>query len=114
LLDADHIVSSNPGSNNKLKEILEEYGAVIINIVEGTRDMKSVESFISSLEKYTSLTRIHVGLGLMISQAISREAKEYASKLSLRGGIRINRLLLIEKPSLPLSSASPSPQPFQP
>ncbi|MGB7639231.1 MAG: hypothetical protein WBL88_16840 [Nitrososphaeraceae archaeon] len=108
LMDTNR-VSSNGGNN--FREILEDYGAVIINIIDSTVDSKSVESFITSLEKYISLTKNQVGLALIIGEVISREAKEYASKFSRRKGTRVNHLLLIEKPSLPLSSSTPPSQP---
>ncbi len=99
LMDADHI-----SNGNNLKEILQEYGVIIISIVDSTIDKKSVESFVNSLEKYISVTKNQVGLGLIIGETVNREAKEYASKFSMRRGTGINHLLLIEKPSFPVSS----------
>jgi hypothetical protein len=109
LIDTNHVSSQNGG--NSLREILEDYGAVIIKVVDSTVDSKSVESFINSLEKYISLTKNQVGLGLIIGEGISRQAKEHASKFSTHKGTRINHLLLVEKPSLPLSSSSSTPLP---
>jgi hypothetical protein len=103
LIDTNHI-SSN-GSNN-FREILEGYGAVIIKVIDGTVDNKSVESFINSLEKYIALTKNRVGLALIIGEGISREAQEYAGRFPRRKGTRINHVLLIEKPLPPLSSPS--------
>ena len=105
LMDTNN-VSSN---GNNFKEILKDYGAVIVKIIDSKVYSKSVESFINSLEKYVSLTKNQVGLGLIIGEEITSEAKEYASKFSRRKGTKINHLLLIEKPSLPLSSSMSPP-----
>lgn len=100
LMDPNHL-SSNGGNN--FREILEDYGAIIIKVIDSTVDSKSVESFIYSLEKYISITKNQIGLALIIGEGISRDAKEYAGRFSRLKGTRIKHLLLIEKPLLPLS-----------
>ena len=48
-------VSSNGGNN--FREILEDYGAVIINIIDSTVDSKSLDILYYFIQKYISLPK---------------------------------------------------------
>jgi hypothetical protein len=89
--------TSSNGDNNSsnLKQSLMEYGAVVIKIVEGTVDNKTVHSFYHSLSKYVSLTKNKVGLALIIGDNISEDAGSIARQLENN---KINYIVLIEKP----------------
>jgi len=96
LMDANH-VSDDDGNN--FRQVLEKYGAVIIKILDDVIDRQYVESFADSLSKYSSITKNKVGLGLIIGEDLTDEAKEYASKISLHRKRGINHLILIAKQS---------------
>jgi len=96
LMDANHVLDDD---GNNFRQVLEKYGAVIIKILDGVIDRQYVESFADSLSKYSSITKNKVGLGLLLGEDLTDEAKEYASKISLHRKRRINHLILIAKQS---------------
>ena len=101
LMDADHVLDDGGSSsiNNNFRQVLKEYGAVTIKILDGVVDRQYVESFADSLSKYSSITKNRVGLGLIIGDELTDEAREYARKISLHRKRGINHLILIERPS---------------
>lgn len=110
LIDSSHVVnvsdvdankSNSENKSTQLKKVLEDYGAVIMKIVDGHVDKNIVESFVGSLSRYASVSKKRVGLGIIIGEETSPEAKEAANKfISQRGyGLSSNFLLLIDKPS---------------
>jgi hypothetical protein len=103
LIDSSHVLNGDDkNKGNSLRKVLEDYGAVIIKIVDGYVDRSHVESFVDSLAKYASVSKNQIGLGILISEDFSAEAKESASKfVSERRRLSINHLLLIDKPSAP-------------
>jgi uncharacterized membrane protein len=108
LMDANHVleVGGSSSINNNFRQVLKEYGAVIIKILDSVIDRENVESFVDSLSKYGSITKNRVGLGLIIGEELTDEAREYASKISLHRKRGINHLILIAK----TSSYQPSPK----
>jgi hypothetical protein len=108
LIDSSHVLNGDHANKgNNLRKVLEDYGAVIIKIVDGYIDRSHVESFVDSLAKYASASKNQIGVGILIGEDISAEAKESVSKFisERRRRLPINQLLLIDKPS------SPSPPP---
>jgi hypothetical protein len=105
LIDSSHLLNGdNKNKGNSLRKVLEDYGAVIIKIVDGYVDRRHVELFVDSLAKYAFVSKNQVGLGIIVGEDISPEAKESVSKFiseKRRGGLPINHLLLIDKPSSP-------------
>jgi hypothetical protein len=111
LIDSSHVINgsdvdanrSNSSKNKsiQLKKVLEDYGAVIMKIVDGHVDKNIVESFVDSLTRYASVSKKWVGLGIIIGEESSPEAKETANNfISKRGyGLSNKLLLLIDKPS---------------
>jgi hypothetical protein len=100
LMDANHVLDDGGGSssiNNNFRQVLKEYGAVIIKILDGVIDRHHVESFADSLSIYSSITKNRVGLGLIIGEELTDEGREYASKISLHRKRGINHLILITK-----------------
>lgn len=90
LIDAKRI-----SDGNGLKSVLEEYGAVIVKIVDGTVDRGTIQSFLNMLLQYVSVTGNQVGLAVLIGEDITQEAWRYSSRT---GNNRIGRVLLLEKP----------------
>jgi hypothetical protein len=99
--DVDANKSNTKNKSIQLKKILEDYGAVIMKIVDGHVDKDIVESFVGSLTRYASVSKKRVGLGIIIGEESSPEAKEAANNfISKRGyGLSNKLLLLIDKPS---------------
>ena len=56
---------------------------MIIKILDAVIDRNHVESFADSLSKYSSITKNRVGLGLLIGEELTDEAREYARKIPL-------------------------------
>jgi hypothetical protein len=109
LLDADHVLNDGSSSaSNNLKNVLKEYGAIIIKIVDGDIDGNLVRLFIDSLIKYNSVTKHPIGMGLVIGDSLTDDAREYANKISFHRTRGIGQLILIAKPSS--SAASRPPQ----
>ncbi|MBV9178476.1 MAG: hypothetical protein JO297_15730 [Nitrososphaeraceae archaeon] len=98
LIDADHILrTTNDAISDDLKEILRKYGAIIIKIVDGIIDKKSVQSFSNSLADYISLSKKNkVGLALIIGDDFTHDANNIARHYRNK---RIDDLIIIEKPS---------------
>jgi len=61
---------------------------------------------VDSRAKYATVSKKQIGLGTIIGEDISAEARELISKFISEGGRRlpINQLLLIDKPSSPPAS----------
>ena len=107
ILDSDHVLNDGSSSSNNLR-VLKEYGSIIIKIIDGNIDRNLVESFADSLIKYNSVTGYRLGLGLVIGDSLTDDAREYASKTFFHRKRGIAHLILIVKPSS--STASPPPQ----
>jgi hypothetical protein len=104
LIDSSHVSNGDErDKGNTLRKVLEDYGAIIIKIVDGYVDGSHVESFVDSLAKYASVSKNQIGLGTLIGEDISAEAKESVNKFisERRRRLPINHLLLIDKPSSP-------------
>lgn len=102
LMDANYVLDDGGSSssiNNNFRQVLKEYGAVIIKILDAVIDRNHVESFADSLSKYSSITKNRVGLGLLIGEELTDEAREYARKIPLHRKRGINHLILIAKTS---------------
>jgi len=119
LIDSNHVLLSgskddDDNNNNNLKDLLEEYGAIVIRIVDDSIKQNNVKTFVDSLTRYVSLTKNQVGLGIIIGEDVTSEAEKYVNEFSRRREAGINHLLLIIKPTFPPppthSSASPPGQ----
>jgi hypothetical protein len=111
LLDADHVLNNDSADNlsNTLKRVLKEYGAIVIDIIDGDVDRHSVELFTDSLSRYNTMTNNQIGLGLIIGENVTEDARQYAMEVSShhkRKKREINLLIVMAKPS---SSAFTSP-----
>ena len=101
LLDANQVVDDNSTISNNLKDILRNYGSVVVKIIDGAVDKNTVESFVNSLLTYVSLTKNDIGLGLIIGEEIATDAQPYANQTLHVNRKKINNLLLLVKPSTP-------------
>jgi hypothetical protein len=74
--------------DNTLKNVLDEYGSIIVKIVDGKADKSIVKQFYEQLLKYNRITNNKIGLGLLIADEVEPiKVKDKA----------IDRLLFIEK-----------------
>ena len=74
------MVDDNSTISNNLKDILRNYGSVVVKIIDGAVDKNTVESFVNSLLTYVSLTKNDIGLGLIIGEEIATDAQPFANK----------------------------------
>jgi hypothetical protein len=103
LIDEDRVVQRTGTANdnviaNNLKEILRKYGCIIVKIVDGTIDKKSVESFSRSLTDYMSMSKKSLMIGDDIAQDVSKLARCHHSKNSPLSKEDHHNIILIEKP----------------
>ena len=97
--------NSNDNISNNLKMVLKEYGAIVINIIDGNVDRHSVEAFTDSLSQYNTMTNNQIGLGLIIGENVAEDARQYAIEISSHLRMRkrgINFLVVMAKPSSPV------------
>jgi hypothetical protein len=111
LLDANHVLDNGSSDNigNNLKRVVKEYGAIIIKITDGNVDRHYVEVFIDSLSQYNAMTNNQIGLGLIIGENVTEDARQYAIEISShhrRKKREIDLLVVMAKPS---ASAFTSP-----
>ena len=101
LLDANHVLDNGSTISNDLKRTLQDFGPVVVRIIDGAIDKKTVHSFVNSLSTYASLTKTNIGLGLIIGEEIQRDAQGSANNTSYLKRRKINNLLLLAKLSIP-------------
>ena len=101
LLDANHVLNNGSTISNDLKRTLQDFGPVVVRIIDGAIDKNTVQSFVNSLSTYASLTKTNIGLGLIIGEEIQRDAQESANNASYLKRRKINNLLLLAKLSIP-------------
>ena len=101
LLNANHVLDNGSTISNDLKRTLQDFGPVVVRIIDGAIDKNTVELFVSSLSTYASMTKTHIGLGLIIGEEIQRDAQWSANNASYLKRRKINNLLLLAKLSIP-------------
>jgi hypothetical protein len=112
LIDAKHVKDdgSSDNTSNNLRRVLKEYGAIVIYVIDGNVDKHSVEAFTDSLSQYNAITNNQIGLGLIIAENVSEDARQYAIEISSHHRMRkrgVKFLVVMAKPS---SSSFSSPQ----
>jgi hypothetical protein len=105
LINGDRVIrrtgtAANESIANDLKETLIKYGSIIVKIVDGTIDQRSVQSFAKSLTDYMSLSKKNkVGLALMIGDDIAQDANRYYHGKNSPLSKEDLNIILIEKPA---------------
>ena len=92
LIDRSTIKSIDSDS---LKNAIQEYGSILIKIVDKAIDKSITEDFLKSLQKYKK--RDKIGLAIIIGDSISQESYILANKIKDR--TISDNLILIEKPA---------------
>ncbi len=80
--------------SDSLKDAIQEYGSILIKIVDKVIDKRTTEDFLKSLQKYKK--RDKIGLAIMIGDSISQESYILANKI--KDNKISDNLILIEKP----------------
>ncbi len=79
--------------SDSLKDAIQEYGSILIKIVDKVIDKRTTEDFLKSLQKYKK--RDKIGLAIMIGDSISQESYILANKI--KDNKISDNLILIEK-----------------
>jgi hypothetical protein len=88
-------------SKSSLKKVLDEFGMILIKIVDGTVDKKNLENLVKSLGTYVSNTQHNIGLVILIGEEISEEANLFVNQINNNNKkVKIDQIILISKPSL--------------
>ena len=93
LIDKSRI---NPAiDSSSLKNIIQEYGGILIKIVDGVIDKNITENFLKAIQMYKKNGN-KIGLALIIGESIAQESYNLANKIKDKT-IKEN-LIFIEKP----------------
>ncbi|HEY7569810.1 MAG TPA: hypothetical protein VH796_00450 [Nitrososphaeraceae archaeon] len=87
--DTDDIITS-------LQDTLNDYGAIIIKIIDGTVTKDIVKSFFNDIKSYKLASKNKVHLAIIIGEDVPEDSSELAMKLERKGLIYF---VLVEKPS---------------
>ena len=96
LIDKSTIKSIDSDS---LKNAIQEYGGILVKIIENTIDKNTTQKFLESLQKYRMRKDNKIGLAILVGESIEQECYELINKIKDKN-IREN-LILIEKPDNP-------------
>lgn len=80
--------------SDSLKDAIQEYGSILIKILDKVIDKRTTEDFLKSLQKYKK--RDKIGLAIMIGDSISQESYILVNKI--KDNKISGNLILIEKP----------------
>jgi hypothetical protein len=92
LIDKSTIKSIDSDS---LKNTIQEYGSILVKIVDNAIDKSITEDFLKSLQKYKKRGN-KIGLAIIIGESISQESYILANKI--KDKTISENLILIEKP----------------
>ncbi len=99
ILDVAMIADKLP-SNSSLKKVLDEFGMILIKVIDGTVDKQTVENLQKSLGAYVSNTQHNIGLVILIGEEISEEAHLFVNQINNNKKVKIDQIILLSKPSL--------------
>ncbi len=99
ILDVAIIAEKLP-STSSLKKVLDEFGMILIKIVDGSIDKKTVENLLKCLDIYVSNTQNNIGLVILIGEEISEEAHLFVNQTNNNKRVKIDQIILMSKPSL--------------
>ena len=98
-------IKSNINSDS-LRNTIQDYGSILIKIIESTIDKNLTQTVIESLQKYRKQGN-KIGLAMIIGESITNESYDLVDKI-IKDKTISESLILIEKPTTEnnLSSAS--------
>jgi hypothetical protein len=101
LIDPDQIVmvknNDNEDISARLKETLNDYGAIVIKIIDGNITTDIVNSFSNDIKLYKLSSKNKIHLAIIIGEDVSEDSYALAIKLERTG---IKYFVLVEKPSI--------------
>ena len=96
-------INSNPTTTttdaNSLRDIIQDYGGILVKITDNTLDKNTTKTFIESLKKYRRKKGNKIGLAILVGESIELKSYELIDRVKDKN-IREN-LILIEKPDNP-------------
>ena len=95
LIDSSTIKPIDSDSNS-LRNTIQDYGSILVKIVNGIIDKDITQSFIESLRKYKKRGN-KIGLAMIIGESIDPESYKIMKKI--KDKIISEKLILIEKPT---------------
>ena len=91
LIDSEHIVSVKNNDTEdigtRLQDILKDYGAIVVKIIDGTVTNDIVKSFSKDIHSYKLASKNKIHLAIIIGEDVSEDSYVLAMKLE-RNGIR--------------------------
>jgi hypothetical protein len=86
--------------SDSLKNTIQDYGGILVKIIDKTIDKNTTQTFIESLQKYRMKKGNNkIGLALLIGESIDQESYQIINKIKDKN-IR-ESIILIEKPDNP-------------
>ena len=82
--------------SGSLKNTIQDYGGILVKIVENTIDKNTTQNFLESLQKYRKKGN-KIRLAMIIGESIDQESYNVVNKI--KDTTIIENLLLIEKPN---------------
>ncbi len=91
-----NIDSDSDSDSSSLRNAIQDYGSILVKIVDGIIDKNNTQSFIESLGKYKKRGN-KIGLAMIIGESIDSESYKLVNKI--KDKTISENLILIEKPT---------------
>lgn len=93
LIDEDRVKPEKDSQGDpSLKELLRDYGSIIVKIVDGSIDAQAVRSFSDDIRSYSKTTGHSIGLALLVCRKAKPEAMKAAVNAMPKQGLKNNQL----------------------
>jgi hypothetical protein len=89
-------LDSDSDSSSSLRNAIQDYGSILVKIIDGIVDKNNTQSFIESLQKYKKRGN-KIGLAMIIGESIDPESYKLINKI--KDKTISENLILIEKPT---------------
>ncbi|HEX2408780.1 MAG TPA: hypothetical protein VHJ38_16380 [Nitrososphaeraceae archaeon] len=86
-----------PIDSDSLRSAIQDYGSILVKIVNGIVDKDITQSFIDSLQKYKKRGN-KIGLAMIIGESITQESYNLVNKI--KDKTISEKMILIEKPTI--------------
>ncbi|HSF00476.1 MAG TPA: hypothetical protein VLA48_06230 [Nitrososphaeraceae archaeon] len=86
-----------PIDSDSLRSAIQDYGSILVKIVNGIVDKDITQSFIDSLQKYKKRGN-KIGLAMIIGESINQESYNLVNKI--KDKTISEKMILIEKPTI--------------
>lgn len=97
LIDKSTIKPNIDSDSSSLRNAIQDYGSILVKIVDGIIDKNNTQSFIELLQKYKKRGNKIVGLAMIIGESIDPESYKLINKI--KDKTISENLILIEKPT---------------